>query len=153
MRHQQFFYWVEAACWQCESILHFKLRLWKDHLTEKTHYDFPFRCLMDEMAVFSVVMSVLLPLRSYSRNSATALLTLRRTVLLSRCLPDCFSSDMDSVTSVLQMELECRTDLKVKFIKALGKPEMIGEFLQELPLLIRTVQNVQAGHVSGWRHI
>lgn len=48
---------------------------------------------------------------------------------------DPFSADVESVPSVLQMELhlQCNSELKTKFREAQGKADMTGQFLRELP--------------------
>lgn len=77
----------------------------------------------------SVVMNMLLPLRSYSRILISVFPTFQ-------LFADCISVDVDSAPSALQMELidlQCNSELKAKFREAQGKADMMGQFVRELP--------------------
>lgn len=81
----------------------------------------------------SVVMIMSLLLKTCSKSLMSDLLISRHTFQL---FANPFSADVESVSSMLQIELtdlQCNSELKTKFREAQGKADKAEEFLRELP--------------------
>ena len=113
-----------------------KLRLWKTQLSAKNLSHFAAcRSLAEEGTLFSPgeYVSAIENLQQEFDEGFPDFKAHRDTFQL---FADPFSADVESVPSMLQTELidlQCNSELKIKFREAQGKVDKAGEFLRQLP--------------------
>lgn len=125
-----------TAAYESVKAFSTKLRLWKTQLSAKNLTHFPTcRSLVEEGTSFSsdeYASAIENLLQEFDQRFAD-FKTHRDTFQL---FADPFSADVESVPSLLQMELidlQCNSELKTKFREAQGQADKTGQFLRELP--------------------
>ncbi|XP_056121755.1 general transcription factor II-I repeat domain-containing protein 2-like [Rhinichthys klamathensis goyatoka] len=127
---------ITAAAYESVKAFSTKLRLWKTQISAKNLSHFTTcRSLVEQGTGFSgdeYASAIDNLLEEFDQRFAD-FKSHRDTFQL---FADPFSTDVESVPSVLQMELidlQCNSELKTKFREAQGKADKTGQFLRELP--------------------